>query len=232
MTEAEVRQAEIDAEADAKRLGLMLVLALRDLGVYTSVKSITFDIKTGAFYVNGVPVARETIRLYLDRLERFEAARFEALINDLEKRQIEIDEWKRQHDRRIRSMHVLAASLALGGIAQAIRSSRVHGLINEQIQYADKFEKAVRAGKAGTFQRMKWRARSYANSARITHSIIEQTARERFGSQTECRRFRRASESCEGCIKWARKGWIPINLMPPLGTQPCRNNCKCFLIYR
>ncbi len=232
MTEAEVRQAEIDAEADAKRLGLMLVLALRDLGVYTSVKSIDFDIKTGTFYVNGVPVARETIRLYLDRLERFEAARFEAMIVALEKRQIEIDEWKRQHDRRIRSMIVLSGALALGTISRSARSGRVHDLVNEQIRYADGFENAIKRNIAGTFTRMKWRARSYANSARITHSIIEQTARERFGSQTECRRFRRASESCEGCIKWARKGWLPISLMPPLGTQPCRNNCKCFLVYR
>jgi len=232
MTDAEIRQAQLDAEADAKRLGLMLVLALRDLGVYTSVKSITFDIKTGTFYVNGVAVRKELIRQYLDRLERFEAARFEAMIVALEKRQIEIDEWKRQHDRRIRSMIALSGALALGTISRAARSGRVHDLVNEQISYADGFEDAIKRNIAGTFTRMKWRARSYARSARIVHSILEQTARERFGNQTECRRIRRASESCEGCVEWARKGWIKISLMPPLGTQQCRNNCKCFLIYR
>src|SRR5690606_15109069 len=107
-----------------------------------------------------------------------------------EAKRIQIEEWKAEHDRRIRSAIVLAASLALGGISTALESSRVHGLIDEQVEYADSFEKAVRSGKAGTFARIRWRAKSYAKSARITYSIIEQTARERFGSQTEARRIR------------------------------------------
>lgn len=232
ITAAEIRQARADAEAEAKQLGLMLVLALRYLNKYSTVKSITFDIETGIFYVNGFRVPKNVIRGYIDRLERVSAVRLGEIVDDLEQRKIDLDEWKKQHDRRVRAMLILSGALALGSIEQALRSGRVLGLIEEQLRYSHKFERAIRLGAAGTFSRIKWRAKSYAAAARVTYGIIEQTAREQFGNQKEARRIQTAAESCNGCIKWARKGWIPINLMPPIGSQQCKNYCKCYLIYR
>ena len=49
--------------------------------------------------------------------------------------------------------------------------------------------------------------------------------------KTEAKRIRRASESCPGCLIYAGR-WIPIGMMPPIGSLDCGSHCRCYLIYR
>ena len=48
---------------------------------------------------------------------------------------------------------------------------------------------------------------------------------------TEAKRIRRASESCPGCRIYAGR-WMPIGMMPPIGSLDCGSHCRCYLIYR
>jgi len=49
----------------------------------------------------------------------------------------------------------------------------------------------------------------------------------------ECHRHLGGSErSCSECPMLAREGWIPIELLRPIGDTPCRSKCRCYVSYR
>lgn len=63
---------------------------------------------------------------------------------------------------------------------------------------------------------------------------VEQAKREGYD---EARRFLSPAEHCEetelpGCIEEAKKGWMPIKDLVPLGGCTCRSNCKCYVKFR
>lgn len=37
--------------------------------------------------------------------------------------------------------------------------------------------------------------------------------------------------SCQGCIDQAEMGFVPLVALAPIGSQECRNNCRCFVEY-
>lgn len=82
-----------------------------------------------------------------------------------------------------------------------------------------------------SFASIKARAKSYLRAATITYNVVEQKVRDLIGGYTECRRIRRASESCSACIDWSYR-WMPIQDMPPIGTLQCGGRCRCYLEYR
>ena len=152
-------------------------------------------------------------------------------IDELEAGRITLDDFKEQSERKITSAHILAAGLALGGIRPAVSNPTVLKRITEEKEYLDNFMRDIGKRRAGSFRRIKARTKQYFKAAAITYSLVEQTARETLGDQTEAMRIRRASESCKGCIRYANR-WMPIELMPPIGTLNCRHHCRCYLVYR
>jgi hypothetical protein len=46
------------------------------------------------------------------------------------------------------------------------------------------------------------------------------------------RRVLHASESCAGCVAEAAKGDQAIDEVAPIGSQECRVNCLCEILYR
>ena len=220
MTDPQIEQAEKDAREDAEWLLLMVLLS----------KNVTFNAEVGRFYVDGRSVSINQIRSYLNRIERRVGRKVIKLTDDLSKGKLTIDEWKRGFDRNITSIHVLTGALALGSIASAVRNTDVQARIDSELRYADGFAKDLREGKQSVAQSAT-RAKSYMIAATITYGILEQLSRGLMSKFTECRRIRRASESCPGCIAYAYR-WMPIDAMPPIGSLTCRSRCRCYLEYR
>ncbi len=221
---------EKEAQSDAEYLGLLLLLLMRKKDA-DGVRMVIFDAAEGRFYFNGRSVSAKQIRKYLLRIEDKLARRIAKLVDDLEAEKITIKEFQEQFERNISSAHILAGALALGGIVAAARNPVIAGRITEEIAFAEEFISDVDQKKAGSFRRIKARAKSYVRAASITFSNVEQTIRDSMGIQTEAKRIRRASESCKGCIAYAGR-WLPISEMPPIGTLQCKRFCRCFLIYR
>jgi hypothetical protein len=222
MTDEEIEQAERDAESDAEWL---LLLLLRNR------KRVVFRADVGRFYVDGRSVSISTIRNYLNRIEQRIGRRIVQLTDDLEKGRITVDEWQTRFNRNITSMHVLTGALALGSIALAVRNVQIQRRIDDEIKFAANFAKQIRNDEAGSEKQIKARAKSYTLAATITYGIIFQKLMVLIGVQTECRRVRRVSESCPGCVQWAYR-WMPIAAMPPIGSLQCGGRCRCYIEYR
>ena len=222
MTDEEIEQAEKDATEDAEWLLLLLLL---------SKKRVEYRADVGRFYVDGKSVSVTTIREYLNRIERRIGGRMAKLADDLEAGRIKVDEWEREMRRNVTSSHVLAGALAVGSIAAAARNRDIQTRITDEWRYLRGFANDIGNDDAGTVKRIKARSRSYLLAATITFGVIAQAVRSLMGKQTECRRVRRASESCSGCIEWSYR-WMPIAQMPPLGSLDCGSRCRCYIEYR
>lgn len=222
MTDAQIEQAEKDAKEDAEWLLLLLLLGSA---------RFSFDAGKGRFYVDGKSVSITTVRNYLARIERKIGRRIATLTDQLEKGTVTAAQWRKEFERNVRSSHILTAALALGSIGAAVRNADVQGRIASELGYADGFAKDVKRGKAGSIAQIKARGKSYLLAAIVTYGILEQKARELIGVQTECRRIRRASESCPGCIAYSYR-WMPIAECPPIGSLQCSSRCRCFIEYR
>lgn len=231
MTKTEIEQAEKDAEKDAEWLSLLLLIFLQKKDK-EGAELVRFDAAKGRFYYKGRSVSVKQIRKYLERIENRYAHHLDKITEDLLNGEITIGEWKRSFERKITSSHILAGALALGGIAVAARNQMVQTAINSELRFADEFSEAVRKKKAGTYAQVRARARSYARAAAITFANAELESRKLMGIQIKARRLRRASESCKDCIYWSRRGWIPIQIMPRIGSLTCRHYCRCFIEYR
>lgn len=223
MTDEEIKEAEEEARDDAKWLLLLLLLA--------SSRMAQFDSESGQFRFNGRLVSVAQIRGYLQRIEKRMATRAVALLNDLDAGKLSLEAFQRGFARIVRSSHILSGALATGSIASAVRNADVQTRIAAELKYADGFVNDIKKKSAGTIKKQRARAKMYLMATAITFNNLEQKARQLMGFQTECKRVRRASESCEGCREWSGR-WVAIEDMPPIGTLDCRWRCRCYLEYR
>lgn len=231
MTEAEKEQARKDAERDAERWALLLLLLFRQQrGPDADGNRISWDKEFGVFRINEKRVPIKTIRLYLTRVEDRTAKQLARLTEDLEYGRITYDQWRSGFRRSISSGHILAAGLALGSISQAITNKGVLSSISIQLKYADEFGRAWQAGKAGTSAQVVARARHYADAIYHTYTDAEMDVQTAVG-KTEAIRVRRAHESCRGCIRYSGR-WMPIEKMPKIGSLECGRFCKCYIVFR
>ena len=215
-----------EAESDAEWLLLLLLLYV---GRPDTPKRVTF--KLGRFYVDDVSVSINRIRSFVLRTERRLSRRVGQLVDDLDSGKIDADAWEKEFNRNITSGHIIAGALALGGIAKAIDNRIVRRRLDIERKYAERFAGQIRRGEAGSPQAIRSRARSYLRSISITYGQVELATQKALGFRKECRRIRRASESCRGCRRWSYR-WMPIEQMPPIGTLDCGGNCRCYLEYR
>lgn len=238
MTPEQIKQAEKDAADDAKFVGLLLLTALASKSA-SKLNQLEWRPETGRFYVKGRSVSIASIRKYLLSIENKLGRKLSKLVDQLEKKEITLAAFQREFESTIKSSHILASALAVGGIAVAVRNLSVQKRIASEIQFADDFIIDIRKKKAGSFARIRARAKSYLQSATITYNQVEQEIRLAVGIQTECKRVLRNAEHCVPCLRLAKKGFIPIQEMPPIGTlgepkypRGCGRFCRCYLIYR
>lgn len=225
MTEQELDKLEKDAEETAAAFLLLILLKRRDV-------DLEFRADVGRFYVNGRSVSVTQLREYVSRIEKRTAKRISDDLDALEREQISLAGFQAEFVKNISVAHVLTAALAVGSIAAAVRNEDVIATIESERDYANQFVKDIRTGWAGSPKKIKSRAKSYLLAAAVTFGAMQMKVMGLLGIYRECRRVRRASESCAGCIDWARKGWMPISDMKPLGELQCRWRCRCYIEYR
>lgn len=238
MTSEQIKQAEKDAADDAKFIGLLLLTAMASKAAST-LNQLEWKSETGKFYIKGRSVSITSIRKYLLSIENKLGRKLIKLVSELENKTITLAAFQREFERTITSSHILAGALAVGGIAVAARNPSVQNRIAGEIKFADKFIAEIRKGKGGSFALLKSRAKSYLQAATITYNQVEQEIRSAVGIQTECKRVLRNAEHCIPCRRLAKRNWVPIDEMSPIGTlgppiypNGCRRHCRCYLIYR
>lgn len=185
------------------------------------------NVATGR-YVSASVIRDELDRILLDaRAETYEVTR--QLIDD----EINLIEWQLQMEKRIKTIHVVSAALALGGWAAMTAASwgKVGALIKAQYRYLDRFAREIESGKQKLDGSARVRAGMYAEAGRATHEAIRQQQRKAAGD-TEERRVLGVADHCDDCVAEAAKGWQPIGTLRAIGDSKCKTHCHCKKEYR
>lgn len=181
------------------------------------------------FVLDGKRVSITTIRKILRRIETVSARRLVRLTEKLYRNEIELADWKTEAMRTITSAHLLAGAVAGGSLEEAERDGYVSANTAKQHRYLAMFETDIRRQKVSQARGV-WRIGLYAMAVFMTYSAVERAKNIERGA-TMAKRLRRASESCAGCVEWSGF-WMPVSVLPPIGTLDCKSRCRCYVIYK
>lgn len=241
---------ELEQQLDEASVSLLLLLFVGRRNVRTA-RKVEFDRRRGIFRVDGRAVSVTTIRVLLTQIEKIGGARLKVHLDAFLRGDIDLDEWQTRTSSTIRVSHTLATALAVGGIDRAETNEEAGKRIREELMFLAGMRSDIEKGKMSD-SRMRSRALSYMLAVPVTYWFIDQREKEKLRElkrvkkvtagieyteeeirkiYKEARRYRRASESCSGCIAYSGF-WMPIEKMPPIGTLDCRSRCRCFIVYR
>jgi hypothetical protein len=241
--------AELEEQLDEASSALLLLLFVGRRNVRSS-RQVEFDPRRGVFRVDGKVVSVTTIRLLIAQLENIGKIRLQKHLDDLLAKKIDVEEWRKRTASSLRVSHTLATALAVGGIDRASQNPEADKRINAELVYLQGFSSDIAANKLSEPQ-MRSRANSYLLAVAVTYWAIDQlqktelrdvrrvrrirgepmTEEEIISVYTEAKRYRRAKESCTGCLRYSGR-WIPIKQMPKIGSLDCGSRCRCFIVYR
>lgn len=242
-------EAELEKQLDSASVSLLLLLFLGRRNT-SSTKKVDFDPRRGVFRIDGRTVSVTTIRVLLAQIEKIGGIRIRRHLDDYLANRITLDEWYERTASTLRVSHTLSASLALGGLDRA-SNEETERRIRAELAFLLAFRSDVATRKVSE-GRMSARAQSYLLAVPVTYWAVDQMEKARLREvkrvrrvsggvplteielrsiYREARRYRRAAESCSGCIEYSGR-WIPIDKMPPIGSLDCRSRCRCFIVYR
>ena len=243
-------QQELEQQLDGASLSLLLLLFLGRRNVRTG-REVEFDRRRSIFRIDGRAVSVTTIRVLLTQIEKIGGVRLKVHMDAFLRGEITLEEWAKRSASTIRVSHTLATALAVGGIDRAQTNEDAERRIKEELNFLAGFERDIKQGKLSG-AKMQARIASYMLAVPVTYWIIDQKEKENLKElkrvkkitngvalteeeikaiYKEARRYRRASESCSGCIAYSGF-WMPIEKMPPIGSLDCRSRCRCFIVYR
>lgn len=138
----------------------------------------------------------------------------------------------------IRRSHVLQASMAHGGWNQMTFSDWgwVGQRIRGQYEFFRDLINDLMSGKQALNESLVTRVRQYMRASRSTLLEMRRRLVQQLGAVSE-RRVLSIAEHCksdnglQGCVELAARGWVGIGSLPPIGSTPCRVNCRCHFIY-
>jgi hypothetical protein len=138
--------------------------------------------------------------------------------------------------RRMRAMlipkHYEAALLTLGpGALAPIEAQAIRQAANRQVQFLDGFRDAIQRGQQLLDGTAEARAEMYGASIWQTAWNVLHTRNVALGYD-EAMRILGSGHPCNTCAILAGEGWMPAEMMPPLGDSECRARCQCSIIYR
>jgi hypothetical protein len=139
---------------------------------------------------------------------------------------ITLAEWQLEFRDTIKAAHTLAAGIAMGGRRNMTQADwgRVGALLRDQYSFLNRFAAQVEAGRAMHLGRVDL----YARAVRSTFLNAE---RLRIPPTQLARWIRTKIESCPDCRYQASRGVALVGTFPPIGSQKCRHNCGCYLLY-
>lgn len=225
-----------------------------------SVASVRLGTKTPAFRVD--PSTGEFIRILdgervtaLQVREAIEAviagAKQQAadLMQDLRHRDIDVEQWHADMDDLITQVHSLAAAAAYTGLdrAQAQAEEELRNVLDRERQYLYGFAAslalylamgtpiaALASGQlaGASMSSLVARSASYMDAAAMTYERVRWYVMQLLDFTEAQRVLRPGGEHCNGCLTQARKGWVPIAELVPLGQEDCGQWCTCTVDYR
>lgn len=226
MTPHEIDEERRRARELAVKVGGVLAILL---GAVPAGNRINWDPQAARFLVDGQYVSAEELRKQLLRMATRVGNLMVERVDRLVAKQIDLETWRREMQKLIGSAHVIAGALALGSINIAAADAKVQEQIESERKYAAGFAAAIVAKNIKP-QTIRTRARSYMSAPLVTFAVAQIYIRKLVG-YTEARRVLTAKESCTGCRMHGYQ-WMPIDLMPPIGSQECGSRCRCYLEYR
>lgn len=158
-----------------------------------------------------------------------------SLAEDLRTGAISLPEWESQMRAIVREQSIAAMELAKGGrefITQA-DWGYVGSQVKKQYEFLDGFASDIAADPAKWLNgRLDVRMKQYNQSGYAALEDYLKREADLAGWTEERRILQDGAENCEGCEDQARRSWVNIGSLPPIGSQQCRMNCLCHDEYR
>lgn len=227
MKDQTARRATSDDELTVPAGGLALIGRAGAAG-----KGYAWDARALAYRPSASPerpISSATItRLMEDRMadHRAEVAR---LSGRLTKGEIGVDAWQRGIATTLRTTHIQARALAVGGRERMGPADfgSVGGFMRADLQRLARFGSQVAAGQL-TGPQIEARAALYGQAnIRRTYERGRLTTTKEAGWQQERRILRGGAAHCEGCRDEAARGWVQLGSLAPIGGHACKANDQC-----
>lgn len=184
---------------------------------------------TGAF----VPESR--VRAYLDAALEAAGKRMDLLATQLRNREIDLISWEVRMRRELKVVATYSGAAAKGGWAQMTEADygRVGRYLQDQFRFLRGFARDIQSGKQALSDSLNARSQLYAQAGRPLHHRFEK-AEKLVRGFTERKSVRAKTDSCQGCIEAASRGWLPINdpTQTEIGERDCRTRDRCSWLYR
>lgn len=103
--------------------------------------------------------------------------------------------------------------------------------VTRQVGFLARFRAQIAAGIQLLDGTSLSRAGSYADAAFSTSWGVALMKAIRDG-HTEGKRRLHVADHCAGCVREAARGWVRLDQVAPIGSQECRMNCRCEIIWR
>jgi hypothetical protein len=159
----------------------------------------------------------------------------DVLANQLRSGSIDLITWEVRMRREVKVVSVYSGAAAKGGWAQMTEADygRVGRYVQDQYKYLRGFMRDVATGKQSLSDSLNARVRLYAQAGRPLHHRFEK-AEQLVRGATERKSIRHKTDSCQGCIEAAARGWLPINdpAQTEIGERDCKVRDRCSWEYR
>lgn len=206
---------------------------LPDYG-YDPLEDQYYNVDTGAI------IGWQTIRRLVDGLVTKSEESVEAVSEKLRKGAVVLSEWQTEMMTSVKTAHISAAVLAIGGFSQMTQSlyNLIGRVVNDEYKLLRNFALQIQDGKQKLDGTLTRRAKQYLSQLRpMYYRVIRFLFRQR-GFDEE-RSILTPADHCTnedgnrgGCVEEARKGWQPIGEMIRIGDRNCYSNCRCKVQYR
>ena len=155
---------------------------------------------------------------------------------------LDVGTWQEWMRGEIKREYIRQGLIGAGGVENmdAKKWGSLGGQIADQYRYLDDFAVEIANGDLSEGQ-IRRRSEMYINSAREAFEREKEKAAQQ-AEQNEVKWNRTAEESCEDCIAFENKGWMPMEPWPYMidkrkarpgsGDTICLTSCKCWLNYR
>jgi hypothetical protein len=182
---------------------------------------------------NGNFVKVERIRGALDAFITGTVDSIEILSNRLVAGEIPLAQWHSEMLLHVKNVNLAGGALESGGWynLSAADFGKMGNKIKGEYGFLQNFAEEIASGKQKLNGGLTNRAKLYGEQGRVTYYDFATTSAKRDGFVEE-RSFLTPSESCETCISEAKRGYVRIGELIPIGSRDCLSRCNCFMKYR
>ncbi len=202
----------------------------------------TYDPATGKFYWGGTKqaVSEQRLRTAVKRASDEASLRMRKETQQLIAGIVLLAVWYSSMRSLMNALYRTIFTVSIGGFAFEDNTARnvFYALVLAQFSWLDNFAAQVRSGAQVLNGSALTRAGLYGSYGNGLYQNIDLYYAQANG-YTEAKRVLGPTEDhChddgirQGCVELARKGWMPLGDMVPIGDATCYSNCLCRIVYR